>query len=119
MSMKRECWVGLRHAPWEREFRMLEEIIEICEWNNLSFDFMVFRLLFANHFATQAPGGDVILHCIHNFVKPVKDFASIADILNLGEPKVHTPIAAVDIRELWEEIMFEKLQLEKIWDEAT
>jgi hypothetical protein len=69
-ELRRECWVGNRHRRWEPEFSMLQDTIRICEEYNLSFDFMVFRLLYANGIATKTLDGEKIIKYIQNIYMP-------------------------------------------------
>lgn len=72
MSLKKECWIGAEHRPWEIEFTLLLETLRICDRNNMSFDFMVFRLLYANRAATGSLDGGKVLQYVQNLHIPVE-----------------------------------------------
>ena len=93
MSFKKECFIGTYHRPWEPEFSMLLSIIEIHERNNTSFDFMTFRLLYANRAATGTLDGDKLLRYVQNINTPIA-----GPIREFG----------VDISELYNEIYYEE-----------
>ena len=103
-SLKKECWNGTFHCPWEREFSMLLGIIGMCEKNNTSFDFMAFRLLYANRAATKTLEGSKILRCIQNINEPV-----VGPIRSFG----------VDIKKLNEEFFDEEDYINKLIEEKS
>lgn len=98
-SFRRECYIGTLHRPWEPEFSMVLSTIKICERNNSSFDFMAFRLLYANRAATGTLDGNKITQYVQNIHFPVDG-----------------PIRAfgVDIKELYNEIQDEEYRLKQM-----
>lgn len=104
IRLKRECWNGTGHKPWEPEFSMLKDIIKKSEYNNTSFEFMRFRLLYANRAATGTLDGDKILRYVQNLYKPIE-----GPIREFG----------VDIKTLYNEILDEEHQIQRLFSEPN
>ena len=102
ISLKKECWIGTYHRPWEPEFTMLLEAIKICERNNASFDFMAFRLLYANRAATGTLGGKKVLNYVQNIFVPVE-----GTLRSFG----------VDIKKLYNELYDEEYQIQSLYQD--
>ena len=102
LSLKKECWNGTFHRPWEPEFTMLRKTIKICERNNASFDFMAFRLLFANGAAIGSLEGEKILRYVQNVDVPIEQKISCF---------------GVDVRSLYEEISEEENTVSRLYKE--
>ena len=89
VSLKKECWIGTHHRPWEPEFTMLLSTIKTCERNNASFDFMAFRLLYANRAATKTLDGGKLMRYVQSINIPID-----SPLRSFG----------VEIRELYQEV---------------
>lgn len=96
LAYQNECWIGTFHKPWEPEFTRLLDTIKIRERSNESFEFMAFRLMYANRAAVDSFEGKLVLHYALNIHEPI-----VAPIKFYG----------VDINKLYEEVCAEKERL--------